>query len=144
MLFGCTLEKSNPPKATAFPICKSRKTLLTQKPFDKSLGRSTILNRTDTLFFKNFYIAKKDRRVLSACKIRSRHGGFLFLNVFARTPHFSHAKMRLKIILTYVGGNMKALRKIGILAAAVAIMAIGIGCQNTRNSVFAKITIAIK
>ena len=39
--------------------------------------------------------------------------------------------MRLKIILTYAGGNMKALRKIGILVMAVAITAIGIGCKNT-------------
>jgi len=41
--------------------------------------------------------------------------------------------MRLKIILTYAGGNMKALRKIGILAAAVAVIGIA-GCQNNAGT----------
>ncbi|MGP1531820.1 MAG: hypothetical protein ACTTI5_06500, partial [Treponema sp.] len=49
-------------------------------------------NRTDTLLFKNFYITEKDRRVLSVCKMLSRHGGLLFLNVFAKSPHFSTYK----------------------------------------------------
>ena len=50
-------------------------------------------------------------------------GYAFFVNIFKNKSKFG--------LLTYAGGNMKALRKIGILAAAVAIMAIGIGCRNS-------------
>ena len=33
------------------------------KPLDKAMWGNTILNRTDTFLFKNFYITEKDRRV---------------------------------------------------------------------------------
>ena len=71
-------------------------TILNRTEQNRTEQNRTEQNRTDTLLFKNFYITEKDRRVMSVCKIRSRHGGLLFLNVFAKTSHFSHAKMRFK------------------------------------------------